>query len=40
MAVLSLNLGLINLMPVPVLDGGHIRSWPSKESPAVTSACR
>jgi regulator of sigma E protease len=24
MAVLSLNLGLINLMPVPVLDGGHI----------------
>jgi len=24
MAVLSLHLGLINLMPVPVLDGGHI----------------
>jgi regulator of sigma E protease len=24
MAVLSLNLGLINLLPVPVLDGGHI----------------
>jgi regulator of sigma E protease len=24
MAVLSLNLGLINLMPVPILDGGHI----------------
>jgi regulator of sigma E protease len=24
MAMLSLNLGLINLMPVPVLDGGHI----------------
>lgn len=24
MAGLSLNLGLINLMPVPVLDGGHI----------------
>ncbi|HUF48428.1 MAG TPA: RIP metalloprotease RseP [Vicinamibacterales bacterium] len=24
MAMISLNLGLINLMPVPVLDGGHI----------------
>lgn len=24
MAVLSVNLGLINLLPVPVLDGGHI----------------
>jgi regulator of sigma E protease len=24
MASLSLNLGLLNLMPVPVLDGGHI----------------
>ena len=24
MAMLSLNLGLINLLPVPVLDGGHI----------------
>ena len=24
MAMLSLNLGLINLMPIPVLDGGHI----------------
>lgn len=24
MAVLSINLGLINLLPVPVLDGGHI----------------
>lgn len=24
MAILSLNLGLLNLMPVPVLDGGHI----------------
>ena len=24
MAVLSLNLGLVNLMPIPVLDGGHI----------------
>ena len=33
MAVISLNLGLLNLMPVPVLDGGHIliigarRAW-------------
>lgn len=24
MAVISINLGLINLMPVPLLDGGHI----------------
>jgi regulator of sigma E protease len=24
MAVLSINLGLINLLPVPVLDGGHL----------------
>ena len=24
MAVLSVNLGLINLFPVPVLDGGHL----------------
>ena len=24
MAILSINLGIINLMPVPVLDGGHI----------------
>jgi len=24
MAMLSINLGLINLFPVPVLDGGHL----------------
>jgi regulator of sigma E protease len=24
MAMLSLNLGLLNLLPVPILDGGHI----------------
>ena len=24
MAMLSLNLGLVNLLPIPVLDGGHI----------------
>jgi regulator of sigma E protease len=24
MANLSLNLGLVNLLPIPVLDGGHI----------------
>src|SRR4029453_9748753 len=24
MAMLSLNLGILNLMPIPVLDGGHI----------------
>ena len=24
MAMISLNLGLLNLMPIPVLDGGHM----------------
>jgi regulator of sigma E protease len=24
MAILSINLGVINLFPIPVLDGGHI----------------
>ena len=24
MAMLSINLGILNLMPMPVLDGGHI----------------
>jgi regulator of sigma E protease len=24
MAMISVNLGLLNLMPIPVLDGGHI----------------
>jgi regulator of sigma E protease len=24
MAVISLNLGIVNLLPIPVLDGGHI----------------
>ena len=24
MAMLSINLGLINLFPIPVLDGGHL----------------
>ena len=24
MAMIRLNLGLLNLMPIPVLDGGHI----------------
>src|SRR4029453_9683034 len=24
MAMISLNLGLLNLMPIPVMDGGHI----------------
>ena len=26
MVVLSINLGLINLFPIPVLDGGHYYS--------------
>jgi regulator of sigma E protease len=24
MAVISLNLGVVNLLPIPVLDGGHL----------------
>ncbi len=24
MSMISLNLGMLNLMPIPVLDGGHI----------------
>ena len=24
MAVISINLGLINLLPIPALDGGHL----------------
>jgi regulator of sigma E protease len=28
MAMISLNLGLLNLMPIPVLDGGHSRLMP------------
>ena len=24
MSVMSINLGLINLLPIPVLDGGHL----------------
>jgi regulator of sigma E protease len=24
MAFLSINVGLVNLMPIPVLDGGHL----------------
>jgi len=24
MAIISINLGIINLFPIPVLDGGHI----------------
>ena len=26
MALVSINLGLLNLLPIPVLDGGHLRS--------------
>jgi regulator of sigma E protease len=24
MAVLSINLGFVNLLPIPILDGGHL----------------
>ena len=40
MAMISLNLGLLNLLPIPVLDGGHILIMGSRRSPAATSACR
>jgi regulator of sigma E protease len=36
MAMISLNLGLLNLMPIPVLDGGHI--LPSSRSRACRAA--
>ena len=29
-AVLSVNLGLINLFPIPVLDGGHLLFYPAE----------
>ena len=38
MAMISLNLALLNLMPVPVLDGGQIAILASKGSSAATSA--
>ena len=39
MASISLNLGLLNLLPIPVLDGGHIFIMALEASPAATSAC-
>ena len=30
-AVLSVNLGLINLFPIPVLDGGHLLFFASRQ---------
>ena len=33
-AVLSVNLGLINLFPIPVLDGGHLLFYLSRRSAA------
>jgi regulator of sigma E protease len=38
MAMISLNLGLLNLMPIPVLDGGHIAILALEGSRAATSA--
>jgi len=26
-AIISINLGLVNLLPIPVLDGGHLLSY-------------
>jgi membrane-associated protease RseP (regulator of RpoE activity) len=27
MALISINLGLFNLLPIPALDGGHLPGW-------------
>ena len=48
MAVISINLGLINLLPIPVLDGGHlvfflfegVRAAPSRCARARSRASR
>ena len=40
MASISLNLGLLNLLPIPVLDGGHISIMGLETWRAATSACR
>ena len=34
MALISVNLGLINLLPIPVLDGGHLLFFLLEASPA------
>lgn len=38
MASISLNLGLLNLLPIPVLDGGHIFIMALEGLPGATSA--
>ena len=39
MAMLSMNLAILNLLPIPMLDGGHIFIMRSRASRAATSAC-
>ena len=39
MAMISLNLGILNLLPIPILDGGHIAVLAMEAWPAATSAC-
>ena len=41
MAFISLNLGICNLLPIPILDGGHMLMLMSKAPRAATfpSAC-
>ena len=38
-AVLSVNLGLINLFPIPILDGGHLVFYRDRGHPGA-AACR
>ena len=38
MASISLNLGLLNLMPIPVLDGGHLMSGPAIKRGVIAAA--
>ncbi len=38
-AGISLNLGIFNLLPIPILDGGMILFLSSKASCGATSAC-
>ena len=39
LALISVNLGLINLLPIPMLDGGHLLVF-AIEGVAAASRCR
>ena len=40
LAFLSINLGVLNLLPIPALDGGHLALFASRASSAGRSAAR